>query len=82
VRRGAAIGDRRRGGRRPRGRAGQLLLAEDARRPGIQRGVLRQLIYNQHADSDIASFTLQLDNGEEFLLLVYVQGDGTVCDFI
>ena len=40
------------------------------------------IIYNSDADSDIASFTLQLDNGEEFLLLVYVQGDGTVCDFI
>ena len=45
-------------------------------------GTFDSIIYNQDADSDIASFTLQLDNGEEFLLLVYVQSDGTVCDFI
>ena len=40
------------------------------------------MIYNREADSDIASFTLELDSGEEFLLLVYVQSDGTVCDFV
>jgi hypothetical protein len=45
-------------------------------------GSFDSIIYNQDAASDIASFTLQLDNGEEFLLLVYVQSDGTVCDFI
>jgi hypothetical protein len=48
----------------------------------ISTGTLDSIIYNQDADSDIASFTLQLDDGEEFLLLVYVQSDGTVCDFI
>jgi hypothetical protein len=48
----------------------------------IGGGSFDSIIYNQDADSDIASFTLQLQNGEEFLLLVYVQGDGTVCDFI
>jgi hypothetical protein len=45
-------------------------------------GTLDSIIYSQDSDSDIASFTLQLDDGEEFLLLVYVQSDGTVCDFI
>ncbi|HEV7188516.1 MAG TPA: hypothetical protein VGN28_11525 [Blastococcus sp.] len=49
---------------------------------GFAQGSLDSVIYNQEADSDIASFTLRLDSGEEFLLLVYVQGDGTVCDFI
>jgi hypothetical protein len=49
---------------------------------GFGDGTFDSIIYNHDADSDIASFTLQLDNGEEFLLLVYVQGDGTVCDFI
>jgi hypothetical protein len=48
----------------------------------IGGGSFDSIIYNQDADSDIASFTLQLTTGEEFLLLVYVQGDGTVCDFI
>jgi hypothetical protein len=48
----------------------------------FSEGTVESIIYNQEADSDIASFTLQLENGEEFLLLVYVQGDGTVCDFI
>ena len=49
---------------------------------GFSEGSLDSIIYNKDSDSDIASFTLQLDNGEEFLLLVYVQSDGTVCDFI
>ena len=48
----------------------------------LSGGSFDSIIYNEEADSDIASFTLQLDNGEEFLLLVYVQGDGTVCDFV
>ena len=49
---------------------------------GFTDGTFDSIIYNQEAASDIASFTLQLENGEEFLLLVYVQGDGTVCDFV
>jgi hypothetical protein len=49
---------------------------------GFSDGTFDSIIYNHDTDSDIASFTLQLDDGEEFLLLVYVQGDGTVCDFI
>jgi hypothetical protein len=49
---------------------------------GFREGSFDSVIHNQDVDSDIASFTLQLGNGEEFLLLVYVQGDGTVCDFI
>jgi len=48
----------------------------------ISAGTLDSIIYSSDAASDIASFTLQLENGEEFLLLVYVQGDGTVCDFV
>jgi hypothetical protein len=49
---------------------------------GFAEGSFDSIIYNSEADSDIASFTLQLDDGQEFLLLVYVQSDGTVCDFI
>ena len=49
---------------------------------GFTDGTFDSIIYNQDSASDIASFTLQLENGEEFLLLVYVQGDGTVCDFV
>ena len=49
---------------------------------GITDGSFDSLIYASESDSDIASFTLQLDSGEEFLLLVYVQADGRVCDFV
>ncbi|MCW2531952.1 MAG: hypothetical protein JWP62_1522 [Blastococcus sp.] len=49
---------------------------------GFTDGSFDSIIYSEASDSDVASFTLQLDNGEEFLLLVYVQPDGTVCDFI
>ena len=48
---------------------------------GFTDGSFDSITYDQASDSDIASFTLQLDDGEEFLLLVYVQSDGTVCDF-
>ena len=49
---------------------------------GFSDGTFDSIMYSGASDTDIASFTLQLDNGEEFLLLVYVQPDGTVCDFI
>jgi hypothetical protein len=49
---------------------------------GFTEGSFDSIIYNSGANSDIASFTLRLDDGQEFLLLVYVQSDGTVCDFI
>jgi hypothetical protein len=49
---------------------------------GFTDGTFDSIQYDSTSDNDIASFTLQLDDGEEFLLLVYVQSDGTVCDFI
>ena len=49
---------------------------------GFTDGSFDSISYDSDSDTDIASFTLQLDNGEEFLLLVYVLPDGTVCDFI
>jgi hypothetical protein len=49
---------------------------------GFSDGSFDSIEYDQTSDTDIASFTLQLDTGEEFLLLVYVLPDGTVCDFI
>ena len=49
---------------------------------GFTDGSFDSIMYNTESASDIASFTLRLDDGEEFLLLVYVQSDGTVCDFI
>ena len=49
---------------------------------GFSDGSFDSIMYSEASDSDVASFTLQLDNGQEFLLLVYVQPDGTVCDFI
>jgi hypothetical protein len=49
---------------------------------GFSDGTFDSIIYSQASDTDVASFTLQMDDGQEFLLLVYVQPDGTVCDFI
>ena len=49
---------------------------------GFTDGTFDSLIYNSQSDSDVASFTLWLEDGEEFLLLVYVQADGRVCDFV
>ena len=48
---------------------------------GFTRGTFDTLEYQAGSDTDLASFTLDLDNGESFLLLVYVSADGTVCDF-
>ena len=49
---------------------------------GFTDGSFDSVSYSEVSDADVASFTLQLDNGEEFLLLVYVEPDGTVCDFL
>jgi hypothetical protein len=49
---------------------------------GFTDGTFDSVIYDEDSRADIASFTLQLDDGAEFLLLVYVQSDGTVCDFV
>ena len=48
---------------------------------GFSGGSFDGVEYSEVSDSDVASFTLQLDNGENFLLLVYVDADGAVCDF-
>jgi hypothetical protein len=37
--------------------------------------------YDDVSGTDLASFTLDMDSGEDFLLLVYVDADGAVCDF-
>ena len=49
---------------------------------GFTDGTFDSIDYDEASDSDIASFTLQLDDSAQFLLLVYVRPDGTVCDFI
>jgi hypothetical protein len=49
---------------------------------GFTDGSFDSIIHGSESDSDIASSTLQLDDGQEFVLLVYVQSDGTVCDFV
>lgn len=49
---------------------------------GFTDGSFDSVMYNSASDSDIASFTLRLDDGEEFVLLVYVQSDGTVREFV
>ncbi|MFL6095378.1 MAG: hypothetical protein ACJ71Y_08000 [Blastococcus sp.] len=61
---------------------GTYFFEQTLSRHGFTDGSFDSIIYSQESGSDIASFTLQLDDGEDFLLLVYVQSDGTVCDFI
>ena len=49
---------------------------------GFTEGSFDDLQYSPVADSDVATFTLQLDSGESFTLLVYVDSTLAVCDFI
>jgi len=49
---------------------------------GFTDGTFDSLEYSAPADSDVATFTLQLDSGEEFPLLVYVDSTPAVCDFL
>ena len=49
---------------------------------GFTEATFDSVEYSSHPDSDIASFTLRLDSGEEFVLLIYVNSDVTVCDFV
>jgi hypothetical protein len=37
--------------------------------------------YHSASDTDLATFTLAMDDGGAFPLQVYVLADGTVCDF-
>lgn len=64
------------------GELGRYFFEQTLSGRGFSDGTFDSILYSEAADSDVASFTLQLDDGQEFLLLVYVQPDGTVCDFI
>jgi len=66
----------------PAGALGEYFFDHTLGGRGLTDGTFDSLIYNSDSDSDIASFSLHLDDGEEFLLLVYVQADGKVCDFV
>ncbi len=48
---------------------------------GFTEGTFDAVAYQSDSNQDMATFTLQLDNGEQFTLLVYVGPDLTVCDF-
>jgi hypothetical protein len=48
---------------------------------GFIEGTFDAVAYQSDSNQDMATFTLQLDNGEQFTLLVYVGPDLTVCDF-
>jgi hypothetical protein len=48
---------------------------------GFTEGSLDALVHDAASASDVATFTLHLDSGEDFVLLVYVGPDLTVCDF-
>ena len=49
---------------------------------GFTEGSFDSIQYSEAADSDVGTFILQLDSGEEFMLLVYVDSSQKVCDFI
>jgi len=48
---------------------------------GFTDGTFDSIQFDQTTGTDIGAFTLSLENGETFTLLVYVQEDLTVCDF-
>jgi hypothetical protein len=48
---------------------------------GFTEGTFDSVTYQETSNQDMAAFTLQLDNGDTFTLLVYVGPDLTVCDF-
>jgi hypothetical protein len=48
---------------------------------GFTDGTFDGLVHDAASASDVATFTLFLDSGEAFVLLVYVGEDLTVCDF-
>jgi hypothetical protein len=48
---------------------------------GFTEGTFDGLVHDVASASDVAAFTLHLDSGEDFVLLVYVGPDLTVCDF-
>jgi hypothetical protein len=48
---------------------------------GFTEGTFDGLVHDPASASDVATFTLHLDSGEAFALLVYVGADLTVCDF-
>jgi hypothetical protein len=49
---------------------------------GFTEGTFDSIQYDEVTGTDIGAFTLGLENGETFTLLVYVQEDLTVCDFL
>jgi hypothetical protein len=49
---------------------------------GFTEGSFDSIQYSAAADSDVGSFTLQLDSGEAYTLLVYVDSSQKVCDFV
>ena len=48
---------------------------------GFTEGTFDGVVHDAASASDVATFTLNLDSGEAFVLLVYVGADLTVCDF-
>jgi hypothetical protein len=49
---------------------------------GFTEGTFDSIQFDGTTGTDIGAFTLALENGETFTLLVYVQPDLTVCDFL
>jgi hypothetical protein len=49
---------------------------------GFTEGTFDSVVHHSDSNTDMATFTLQLDDGQSFTLLVYVTPDLTVCDFL
>ncbi|TQN43836.1 hypothetical protein FHU33_3304 [Blastococcus colisei] len=48
---------------------------------GFTEGTFDSIRYDELTGADVGTFTLAMENGETFTLLVYVTDDLTVCDF-
>jgi hypothetical protein len=49
---------------------------------GFTEGTFDSVVHHPDSNTDMATFTLLLDDGQTFTLLVYVTPDLTVCDFL
>ena len=48
---------------------------------GFTEGTFDSIEYDEVSGADVGTFTLAMEDGGTFTLLVYVQEDLTVCDF-
>jgi hypothetical protein len=81
VRRGPGRLRHRRSRWRPGLRAGGASYEQVLGGVGFADATFDSIEHDDTTDTDLGVFSLALENGESFTLLVYVQEDPTVCDF-